>query len=120
MKKTCIILCFLLLAGCATEAGLQAILNTRMGLSEKQLIDQIGVPHKTHQLDNTKYYTYEYSSSYYVPRNSSTNIYGYGNYATAYTNSYGGYTVNSHCSITYTIENGTVTNWRYQGNGCRA
>lgn len=120
MKKIYAILNFLFLGGCATETGLQAILNTRMGLSEKQLIDEIGVPHKTYQLDNTKYYTYEYSSSYYVPTNSSTNVYGYGNYATSYTHSYGRYTVNSNCSITYTIENGTVTNWRYQGNDCRA
>lgn len=121
MKKNIILFfSFILIAGCATEAKFQAILNTTMGLSEKQLVDKLGIPHRTYQLGATKYLTYEYSSSYYVPQNQSTYINGYGNYATANTYSYGGYTVNSRCNVTFTIERGVVVNWRYEGNGCKA
>lgn len=120
MKKIYLILCFFFLAGCATEANFRAAMNQSLGISERELINRLGVPHKTYQLEQTKYLTYSYSASYYVPQNYQTNVYGYGNYATAYTNSYGGYSINRTCSVTFTIERGIVVNWRSEGNDCRA
>lgn len=120
MKKLFSIWCLLLLIACATEANFQASLNKTMGWSERQLVDKLGIPHRTYQLENVKYFTYEYSASRYVPQNQSSYINGYGNYATANTYSYGGYTVRNFCNVTFMIERGVVVNWKYEGNGCKA
>ncbi len=108
-----------LFVGCATEARLQQALNSTVGLSERQLVDKMGIPHRVYQLGTVKYLSYEYSSSYYVPQSQSTSINGYGNMIWADTNTYGGYTVNHNCNITFVVERGVVSNWRYDGNACK-
>ena len=119
MKKIYLILCFLFISGCASEAEFQRILNTRLGLTPKQLIQNIGIPAQTYQLDQTQYYVYKYSSSVYIPQQYMTHFNNYGSYGTAHTNSFGGYNMHYYCEVTYTIEDGVVKNWTYNGNNCR-
>lgn len=121
MRKLVVLLCLVsfILCGCASEKALQQHLNSLVGISEVQLTTKYGIPDKVYQLGNTKYVSYAFSSSYYVPQSQSSDIYGYGNYATINTQNYGGYTINRSCVITFIVENSRVINWRYQGNDCR-
>lgn len=117
MKKYLFLLLLLIVSGCATEAKYRAQLNSYFGYNTKELIDAWGPPDSTYKLDNkTEYFTYNKSRNVYVPGNSTSNIYG----NMIDTNYYGGYNVNYNCKTTFTLENGTVTNYRIEGNDCVA
>lgn len=109
--KNLIIFLFFFLLGCATQAKMQAKLNTRLGMSEVQLINILGVPKSFYELGDKRYLTYDYSKNYYVPASAST----YDNFGqvTTYTN--GGYGGTKVCIITYTIQQNRVIDWHYKG-----
>lgn len=117
MRKYLFLLFIPVLAGCATEAKYRAQLNTYFGYTEKELIDAWGPPDSTYKLNNkTEYFTYNKSRNVYVPATGTTNLYG-NTFNTGY---YGGYTENLNCKTTFTLENGTVTDYRFEGNDCLA
>lgn len=115
MKKYLFLLLILTLTGCATEAKYRAKLNTYFGFSAKELIDAWGPPDSTYKLNpQTEYFTYNNSRNVYIPASSTTNVFG----NTLTTDYYGGYTENLNCKTTFTLENGTVTDYHFQGNDC--
>lgn len=117
MKKYLLLLLILILSGCATEDKYRAQLNTYFGYTQKELIDAWGPPDSTYKLDNkTEYFTYTKSRDIFIPASDTTNLYG----SSFTTNYYGGYTENLNCKTTFTLENGTVTNYRFDGNDCTA
>ena len=115
------------LAGCTTTENYEKALNSWMGASESSLISQWGPPDSVYEHDGTKYLTYVYSDSSVIPGSPptyQTQIIG----NRAYTTSYGGSSdtiINSHCKTIFTItnsqsRNAVISNWRYEGNACRA
>lgn len=121
MKKL-IFLFALLLSGCATTANYEKILSSWVGSSESSLISSWGPPSSVYESDGIKYLTYRKSSSGYIPGAApSYQTTFVGN--TAYTTPVGGYSgfaYNNNCSTTFTVNNKTITNWRYEGNACRS
>lgn len=94
MKKIIFLLCLILL-GCATESKYQAKLNSWKDRSKSDLVLNWGVPDKTYKLDkNTELLAYKKEHKFQV--------------------------VKYWCKTTFTIINGTVNNWKTEGNDCRS
>jgi hypothetical protein len=121
-KKLSLIFLTYFLIGCATTANYEKLLNSWMGVSENFLISSWGPPNSFYETGGTKYLTYAKSSFGYVPGvapSYQTTFIG----NTAYTTQVGGYSgfaYSSNCSTTFTIANGVITSWRYEGNACRS
>lgn len=116
-------LCLLLpLAGCATSEKYEAILDSWIGGTEKQLIRSWGAPDSVYESGDEKYLSYHDSKSGYVPGIAPTyQTQVIGN--TAYTTKSGGtqgYFYNNHCQTTFTISGGVIKHWRYEGNSCKS
>ena len=111
-----------LLAACATEAKYQEVLKTWMGLNEVELVNQWGPPDRVYELEGNRYITYVRGGTAYLPGTSpsyQTRVIG----NTAYTNPVGGVPpmiINTSCVTTFTVQNGKITHWRYEGNACKA
>jgi hypothetical protein len=109
------------LSGCATTANFEKMLSTWVGVSEENLISRWGPPTRAYASGRTKYLTFDKSATGYVPGTPptySTTVIG----NTAYTNTHGGtsgYVYTKNCSTTFTITNGVVSSWRWEGNACR-
>lgn len=100
MKKVLFVL-ILLLSACSfpTFEGYEAILNTWLGSSKKDLIMGWGVPSSVYEIDDdTTLLEYQESkvSGY------DGNIYTY------------------YCTTTFTVEKDKITHWKYSGNSCKA
>lgn len=121
-KNLSLVLLLCLLIGCATTANYEKILNSWMGMSENSLVSSWGPPNNFYESGGTRYLTYAKSRSGYVPGvapSYQTSFVG----NTAYTTQVGGYPgfiYSANCSTTFTINNGVITSWRYEGNACRS
>jgi len=111
-----------IVSGCATTENYEKILDTWVGSTEGQLVQAWGPPAGFYESGTTRYLTYTKSRSGYVPGTAptyQTTIIG----NTAYTSSYGGspgFSYSRHCKTTFTIQNGVISTWRYEGNDCTA
>ena len=116
------LIAFLALAGCATSENYEKVLETWIGSKESELVSQWGVPDGFYESENIRYLTYNTSSSGYVPGTPATvrtTIIG----NTAYTTQYGGssgYAYSLNCKTTFSIRNGTIFLWSFEGNDCIA
>ena len=112
----------LFIAGCATTANYEKILNSWTGSNESSLVSSWGPPTRVYESDDVRYLTYSKSNSGYVPGVAPSYQTTYvGN--TAYTTPVGGYSgfaYNNNCTTTFTITNKVITSWRYEGNACRS
>ena len=125
MKKSISILLFTLAAtGCTpySKEKFDASLQTYLGMTEKQLLLQKGIPTKTYQVDNTtKLIGYVTESEVYVPPVPSyqpyRHHYRYDDFDMV---DAGGYTETYRCEVTFTIERGIVTGVKSEGNDCLA
>lgn len=110
------------LAGCATEAGYQRVLNSWMGSSDVSLIQAWGPPQQSYETSGHTFLVYTTNGNAYFPGTQPTYQTTFvGN--TAYTNSYGGspgFNVSYSCSTTFEVVQGQIVNWRYKGNNCVA
>jgi hypothetical protein len=138
-----LILVLLLLAGCATTAGYEKVLNTWVGQSADRLISSWGAPANSTQLSNGGR-VLEYSNQRNVQvggytttvpqttyQTGTTNVYGsnggsaYGNYNGTSTTYVQRTTpvqnITMQCVTRFTVNaQGTITNWAWQGNDCKA
>jgi hypothetical protein len=111
-----------LLGACATEAKYQQVLNTWLGSNETPLVEQWGPPDRIYELEGNKYITYVRGRTVYLPGeapSSQTTFIG----NTAYTNAVGGMPpmmINQSTVTTFTIKDGKITDWRYEGNSCKS
>ena len=126
MSKIFVVFAIALLAtGCVatrTVENYEATLDTWIGAPEAHLIGQWGPPDKFYSLDDdTKFLTYVWANTSTIagtPPSYSTTFYG----DTAYTTAYGGsdpITIRRRCETTFTITDGLVTDWSWQGNNCK-
>ncbi|HHM5293883.1 TPA: hypothetical protein ACRMRV_006294, partial [Pseudomonas aeruginosa] len=110
------------LAGCATTAKYENVLNSWVGSSEIDLIRAWGPPQQAYNSGESRFITYTNSSNIYMPgvSPSYTTTY-YGN--TAYTTSSGGSPAQNiplSCTTTFELKNGVILSWQWQGNHCVA
>lgn len=106
----------LLLAGCTSVEAYETKLNGLLGLSETELVSAWGVPDSTYETGGLKFL--QYSSERIV--STGYPVYGaYVGYSTF--TAWGGprfYT--RTCETTFTLREGEVVDWRFQGSDCRA
>ena len=112
----------LLIAGCATTANYEKILQSWIGMPEIDLVRKWGPPSSVYENGGIRFITYEQSAQGYVPGTApsyqTTRI---GN--TLYTQTVGGspgYTYTQACRTTFEVVNERIASWRWQGNACRA
>lgn len=124
MRAVLVGLTALIVASCATQAGYEKILRSWVGHSEAALVSSWGAPHRTYDSGSgTRILTYhdESSGSVRIPTvQSHQGMIGNTPY---YGTATGGYTqvpIHHQCITSFTLVNGTVTKWSYQGNACRA
>ncbi|WP_392561070.1 hypothetical protein RHO12_07675 [Orbus sturtevantii] len=124
MKIKLLISCIfiLILAGCATTAKYEKILDSWVGASEQQLIESWGIPDGTYEAGNLKFLSYRYSDQrilYGSPPVYVSNV----RKGRIYTDVVGGtpdMIVSNWCKTTFTIEKEKVIKWTFNGNSCIA
>lgn len=92
--------------------------NAMIGMSETQLVQTLGIPQRTYQTNDLKLLLYSEQKTYITPQTLTTSFDNTSYYGQATTKTAGGYVVNSFCNITFSLQNGYVVNWKYQGNAC--
>lgn len=98
MKKIILLMC-VILTSCATEEKYNAKLNTWLNSPKEDLVLSWGVPSATYSVNKkTELITYKRSSI----------------------SSYNGNIYNWNCDTTFTITDGIITNWKWEGNSCRS
>jgi hypothetical protein len=109
--------------GCATAAKYEAILDSWMGSAEGELVSAWGPPINVYEApDGTRILTFNSARNVYIPGqapNYTTTVIG----NTAYTNAVGGrapMALDLSCATNFTVKNGKIISWRYQGNDCTA
>jgi hypothetical protein len=122
MKKLLIIFFGIFVVGCATTANYEKILSSWVGAKEIDLVRAWGAPDNQYESSGTKFLTYQKTDNIYMPGTAPTyTTTMIGN--TAHTTAVGGtkpYNIQTSCKTTFEINNGTVVNWRWEGNGCKA
>lgn len=121
-KMLVILVVFLSLAGCATTAGYEKILNSWVGATELELIRQWGAPQQAYAVGGRNFLVYSSNRNLYLPGTPSTYTTTFiGN--TAYTNRVGGtpgQNIGLYCQTTFEIDREKIVSWRWQGNNCTA
>ena len=131
-----ILMISVLLTACATTANYERMLGTWVGSSESALISRWGTPASSYDTGhNSKVLTFNRSNTFQTggqtvmsPITTTTqgNIYGsvYGGYSgtsTTYVPTQTPVTTfNQNCTTRFTISNGYVTTWSWEGNNCRS
>ena len=96
MKKIfSIIFCFVLSSCCSAEKY-NALLDSRLGMTENDLIDQIGNPSSIYDKDGKRSLEYKYTNTHCDPFECETDW----------------------CTTQYIIKDGKVDKWQYKGNSC--
>ena len=88
-------LCFVLSSCCSTEKYV-ALLDSRLGMPENELIEQIGNPSSVYDTNEKRSLEYKYNNMYCTQ-------YGCGTY---------------WCTTQYIIKDGKVDKWTVKGNNC--
>lgn len=117
-----VIFSVLTLTGCATTENYEKKLNETVGYPESVLIRTWGPPDNVYVSDISKFITYNRQNNVYIPGTApiiQTTVIG----NTAFSNAFGGspaMNIEVKCKTTFEIKNGYVTNWRWEGNGCKS
>ena len=116
-KLSLTLLVILGLSACATTENYEAILSSWVGSSEEQLISRWGAPDSVYNVsENHKLLTYTDSASYTLPGTSTTQIIG----NTLKTTTSPAKTINRHCKTTFSVKDGIVKSWTWEGNSCKS
>jgi hypothetical protein len=113
---TALVVSVTLITGCATEGNLRKALDDTIGWTENQLVARLGPPDNVYRSDaaneaSAKFITYRRGNSGVVP--GYVNCIGYYCYTMPpqqYVNA---------CAVTFSLLDGKVTHYRYEGNACR-
>lgn len=122
MRRIIAILLLFGTAACATTEKYEARLNAWLDRPEGALIEAWGPPNSFYESGGKKYLSYTSSTTGYVPGTAPSyrsRIVG----NRVYTDSYGGtpgWIYNLHCRTTFTVEDGVIKSWRWQGNDCKS
>ncbi|MFJ3372935.1 hypothetical protein [Pseudomonas sp. NPDC086251] len=122
MKRLTFVLAGLVLAGCATEAKYQYMLNAMQGADELSLIRRWGPPDQVYESQRHRFLVYRHNQSTLMPGAEpvyQTTLSG----NTAYTRGFGGYPptiVTLFCVTTFEIADGKIVGSSYRGSNCTA
>ena len=120
--KHILLLALVMVAGCATTEKYEESLRSWVGSSPDQLISQWGPPDSSFTTGTSTYLTYSQGRTYNVPGVAPT-YQTTCSFGVCTTNAVGGspgYTINSHCKTTFTVQGNQITSWRWEGNSCKA
>lgn len=136
IKFTALLIVLIVISGCATTENYENILATWIGNSESQLVSKWGPPKTVYQeSSNSKIFTYSrdrnvqlggYQVSTPVTTRTNGNIYGdvnasYNSTSTTYVQSTTPIqNISMNCTTRFTITNGYVKYWSWEGNDCKA
>lgn len=115
MKKIAVIalLCVLLaLAGCGNPK--QPKLDMYAGLSEIELIREMGTPHRHYVVGDSRFLTYEYQEQKVLKGMPSVSMMGMPPLMTGAPSR----VVHRYCVTTFEVAGGKVVDWRAEGNAC--
>ncbi|MEX0760021.1 MAG: hypothetical protein WD100_10615 [Tistlia sp.] len=121
MRKAWALIALVLLAACATEAKYQTMLESWVGVEERQLVQAWGPPDSVYEGEDARYLTWNVQYQNYLPGSPPhyrSRVVG----NRVYTVPYGGmpgHLVTSRCKTTFALVEGRVTGWRAEGNACR-
>jgi len=123
MKKLLAVLLCLGLAGCATTAGYEAILNTWTGSNINSLISSWGYPASSFTApDGNTVYVYQSGGQYTMPTQTTYTgqVSPWGSYSASSITT-GGQTLNFWCKTYFEVnQDKIIVTWRWEGNSCRA
>ena len=108
------------IAGCTTKQEHEAILNSWLGSTEKDIVTSWGPPDGFYEVEHQRYLTWKYSSTVVIPGTpSNTKTTNYGNYVSTWTTpGRPPVVVDSNCSITMIVQFDAIVSWSYKGNSC--
>ena len=121
-KSIALIAILFALAGCATTANYEKILQSWVGDTELNLIRKWGPPRQSYEAGGSKFLVDSSSRNVYLPGTApsyTTTVIG----NTAYTNPVGGtpgQNIGLSCESTFEISGERIVSWRWQGNDCTA
>ncbi len=125
LKFSVLIAIILMLAGCATRpttADYDAVLNTWVGQSERDLVLRWGIPDREYSVDpRTRLISYKSQRKVHYPGSYPT-CFGHPRRDPFMTNCTGGIPPTVEyltCETTFTSISGKITSWRRTGNNCR-
>lgn len=111
------------LAGCVnTLAQRQAQLAPLIGQPEQALVQAMGVPSRSYEVNGTKYLAYDQRSTEFLP--GYVPVYGawgpgaYGWYGTGYGVGFPPEFVDLLCETTFVVAGGVVRSFNFRGNAC--
>ena len=121
MRHAAIILGVLALSACASEEKFQQAAASWIGRSEDALVSQFGPPDRSHTTsDGSRIIEWRRQNESYIPGTPPT----YQTYCTGrICNSYPvggspGFAYTNWCNLSFTVHEGVVRNYRYEGNSC--
>jgi len=122
-NKYVLIIFTVLLSGCATTAGYEAVLRSWTGQNINALISSWGYPESSFTApDGNTVYVYSRGGSMTMPTQTtfSGQVSPWGSYSgNSFTT--GGQTLNFWCKTFFEVDNNkTIINWRWEGNNCVA
>lgn len=109
-------------AGCATTAQYDRALNALVGLSEAELVQQLGRPNRSYDSGGFRYLVYESRDTAYIPGTAN----GYqtmGQGVHERRMAIGGSpdtTIEATCTTTFEIDQAKVVAWSHKGNYCKS
>lgn len=122
MMRILLVVAILAISACATHEGYEKVLNLWIGETEEHLVSKWGIPVQVYELNGTRYLKYFESATFTSPGSLpsyTTTTIG----RTTYIDSVGGSLPSSEtytCETTFTIKDGLVAAWAYQGVRCRS
>jgi hypothetical protein len=123
IRNLCVSSLLLLAGACATTGKYEAALNSWLGATETDLVSSWGPPIGVYSSpDGARILSYRSSGNMYLPGTPATyqtNVIG----NTAYTSQIGGspgMNIALQCATSFTVIQGRIASWRYEGNNCRS
>lgn len=119
-------LAIIFLAGCATQANYEKVVDSWIGASESDLVRSWGIPANSFNSGGSKFIQYSNARNVTIPGTAptyNTNCYDTGYSTSCYTNEVGGTNASNYtasCETTFEIKNEKVVNWSFRGNDCIA
>lgn len=106
--------CVLALSGCVSGlAQRQAFLNQFVGRPEHELIQVLGVPDRTYQVDEVKYVGYQEQQVEILPSPPFGPWWHY-----RWSGMFGPEIINLTCETTFVVRDGVVKSYTLRGNAC--
>ena len=124
MRRLIIFISALILEGCTfpTELGYRQRLSPFIGSPQEDLIAYWGVPHRSYDVGEKRFLTYENRRNVSWPGTQPHYTTTYiGNMA--YTNAVGGsgpFNIEHECETTFLVVKGVITSFTFKGNDCTA